>query len=326
MFSGRCIKYGLMIFSLFFFLTYVLELDAYARAGRGGSFGSRGSRSYSAPKSPSTTPASPSRQVAPAPAPAAPLMSPQSGGFMRSLAGGLVGGMIGGMLFRSLGFGSGSGEGGMGGSGIGLFEIILIGLLLYGIWWYIKKRRHEATATAGPSHYREAAMPEPQQPTYTTSYGQPAVGTDLETGLGHIRQMDPAFDEQKFKDQCMDAFFKIQGAWANRDMSAARNYLTEEMNRIIQGDADDLKRNGRINRLENIAVRTVEISEAWQEAGNDFITVRFYANVLDYTIDEKTGQVISGSKTDPVKFDEYWTFTRPVGNNPWQLSAINQTS
>ena len=93
---------------------------------------------------------------------------------------------------------------------------------------------------------------------------------------------------------------------------------------ILQGDADELKRKKQVNRLENIAVRTVEITEAWQEAGKDFITVRFCANLLDYTVEEATGQVLSGSKTDPVKFDEYWTFTRPVGNNPWQLSAINQ--
>ena len=37
-----------------------------------------------------------------------------------------------------------------------------------------------------------------------------------------------------------------------------------------------------------------------------------------------SGEVIAGSKTEPVKFEEYWTFTRPVGNNPWRLSAINQ--
>jgi hypothetical protein len=49
-----------------------------------------------------------------------------------------------------------------------------------------------------------------------------------------------------------------------------------------------------------------------------------YANLLDYTIDETTGQVVSGSKTEPVKFEEYWTFTLQVRNNPWQLSAINQ--
>ena len=43
-------------------------------------------------------------------------------------------------------------------------------------------------------------------------------------------------------------------------------------------------------------------------------------------VDELTGKgkIASGSKTDPVKFEEFWTFTRPVGNNPWRLSAINQ--
>ncbi|MBA4396773.1 MAG: Tim44 domain-containing protein [Syntrophus sp. (in: bacteria)] len=310
-----------MLFSLFFFLTYVLELDAYARAGGGRSSGSMGSRSFSAPKSPSTTPSSPSRQMAPAPA--APMMSPQGGGFMRSLAGGLVGGMIGGMLFRSLGF---SGEGGAGGGGIGLFEIALIGLLLYGIWWYISKRRREATATAGSALYREASAPGSQGPAYAPSYGQQTQEPDIDTGLGHIRQMDPRFDEQRFKDQCMDNFFAVQGGWANRDLSVIRNLLTDEMYRILQSDVDDLKMKKRINRLDNIAVRNVEPIEAWQEAGNDFITVRFHANLLDYTIDETTGEVVSGSKTAPVKFEEFWTFTRPAGNNPWQLSAINQAS
>jgi predicted lipid-binding transport protein (Tim44 family) len=239
------------------------------------------------------------------------------------MAGGLVGGMIGGMLFRSLGFGGG---GDMAGGGIGLFEIILLAGILYGIWWYIKKRRREAEATAGPSYYRTASTPESLKPSYEPTYGQQAAASDLDTGLGYVRQMDPGFDEQIFKDQRLDSFFKVQGAWANRDMSTIRSMLTDEMHRILQGDADDLRRKKQINRLENIAVRAVEISEVWQEAGKDFITVRFYANLLDYTTDEMSGAVVSGSKTEPVKFEEFWTFTRPVGNNPWQLSAINQAS
>jgi predicted lipid-binding transport protein (Tim44 family) len=136
--------------------------------------------------------------------------------------------------------------------------------------------------------------------------------------------MDSSFDEKKFQDLCMDHFFKIQGAWTNRDMSGVRSLLTEEMLRIIRDDAEKLRSERKMNKLENIAVRSVDIVEAWQESGKDYITVKFYANLLDYTIDETTGQVDSGSKTEPVKFEEYWTFTRPVGNNPWQLSAINQ--
>jgi predicted lipid-binding transport protein (Tim44 family) len=330
MLSEKWAKNGLVILSLLFLLFYVLEIDAFARAGGGRSFGSRGSRSYSSPSSPSRSPTSPSRQVGPSPS--QPMSQPQSGGFMRNMAGGLaggiLGGMLGGMLFRSLGI---AGGGGIGGGGIGLFEIVLIGLILYGIWWFIKKKRREAAATAGQAYYREAS--EPPQPT---SYGslpaapaysdQQPLQSDMDAGLSNIRQMDPAFDEQRFKDQSMDNFFKVQGAWANRDLSTIRTSLTDEMFGILQGDADDLKRKKQINRLENIAIRTVDITEVWQEAGKDFITVRFCANLLDYTVDEASAQVLAGNKIDPVKFDEYWTFTRTVGKYPWQLSAINQAS
>jgi len=34
--------------------------------------------------------------------------------------------------------------------------------------------------------------------------------------------------------------------------------------------------------------------------------------------------VLEGSRTDPVKFEEYWTFARPVGPNASRLSAIQQ--
>ena len=147
---------------------------------------------------------------------------------------------------------------------------------------------------------------------------------DVQTGLRYIRQMDPGFNEPAFQDGCMDTFFKIQGAWATREMSSVRPLLTDEMYHTIQNDAERLKTEKRINKLDNIAVRSVNIVEAWQESGKDYITVRFYANLVDYTVDETSGQVVSGSRTDPVKFEEYWTFVRPVGSNPWQLSAITQ--
>jgi predicted lipid-binding transport protein (Tim44 family) len=122
----------------------------------------------------------------------------------------------------------------------------------------------------------------------------------------------------------MDHFFRIQGAWASRDMSGVRNLLTDEMFGTFGQEAEQLKAKRQINRLENIAVRSVAITEIWQEGGADFITVKLTANLLDYTVDEQTGQVVAGSRTEPVKFNEYWTFTRPVGENPWRLSAISQ--
>ena len=326
MFNHRWALSGLIVFTLFFLLS-VLEIDAWARAGGGRSMGSSGSRSYSAPRStPAPAPANPSQGSRQFNTPSAPAPSPLGGGgFLRSMAGGIVGGMLGGMLFRSLGF-AGGGVGGTGG-GIGMMDILLIGALLYGIYWFIKRRRSQATAeTPAGTYYRELPAADARQtipPTPVYESREPG-NNDVATGLRHIRQMDPRFDEKRFTDACMDQFFLIQGAWANRDMSSARDILTDGMFGTLREDAEKLKAKKQINRLENIAVRSVEIVELWQEGGADFITVNIYASLLDYTIDEQTGQVVSGSRTEPVKFNEYWTFTRPVGDHPWKLSAISQ--
>lgn len=303
----------------------VLELDAFARAGGGRSFGGRGSRSYSAP-SRSYSRTEPSRQqAAPAPAPVQPQPSPfqqPAGGFMRSFGGGLLGGLVGGMLFRSLGFG-GMG-GGLGGSGFGIFELVLILVIGYFIYKMVSGRKREESASYQTA-YRQTGSPA-DNPSAFGGVGQTySGGVVAEDGLSQIRQFDPNFDEGRFKDNVMDIFFKIQGAWTNRDLSSAKNLLTDEMKNIFQADIDKMLREKQINRLENIAVRNVDITEAWQEAGQDFITALVYANLLDYTTDDATGQVVSGSKTEPVKFEEFWTFTRPVGgSSSWRLSAINQ--
>lgn len=315
--------FAMAIAVLFLSLT-VMEMEASARAGGGRSFGSRGSRSYSRPASPYSQP-SPSRQVAPQQQPTTPppfqQPQPAGGGFLRSMAGGLVGGMLGGMLFRSLGFGGGAG---MGGSGIGLFEILLLAGIGYFIFRMVKRRRE--AVEAGPSYYNQTSYGQGgyQQATQAEPQSHEPDPNDVAAGLAHIRQMDASFDENRFNDNVMDIFFKIQGAWMNRDLATVTNLLTDEMRRIFQEDIDKLLASKKVNRLENIAVRSVEVVEAWQESGQDFITALIYANLLDYTTDDTTGQVVTGSKTDPVKFEEYWTFTRPVGNNPWKLSGIDQ--
>ena len=51
-----------------------------------------------------------------------------------------------------------------------------------------------------------------------------------------------------------------------------------------------------------------------------------YANLLDYTTDDKSAQIISGSSSDPVKFVEYWTLSRNVGEKNWVLAGITQES
>ena len=309
------IRKGLVLFAAFVYLFFgILELDTFARAGGGRSSGSRGSRpsrpsqSYSPPSQPKSDPGSSGAQTRPTNPQAGPLQQLFSGGFLRGLAGGVMGGLLGTMLFRGLGFaGTGSGFGG----GIGLFEILLGAALLFGVYWYFKNRRRVALArnesNAGTQYcYGSPAYDSygagPTQMPGTEAPIASSQRSDVDLGLQHIRQMDPTFDEAVFREASSDIFFKIQAGWANRDLEPVKGLLTSEVFSTFKTGGDELRRERKINRLDNIAVRSVDLVEVWQESGSDYITVRFRANLLDYTVDERTGQLISGSKTDPVKF------------------------
>lgn len=308
-------------------LAATLPDEAWARAGGGGSFGSRGSRSFSSPSRSYTAPSrptSPSTQPRPAPAPV-PQPSPvpsSAGGFWRSMAGGVVGGILGGMLFRSLGFAGGYG-GGFGG-GFGLFELVLLAGIGYLIYRMVRRPREEEAIATSYSGRMSAESYGSTGAAVATADAPQSAADDLERGLAHIRQMDPRFDEVGFKEWCNDTFFRIQAAWMHRDLEKMRPLLTEEMQEEFRKQIDELRAKRQLNTLENIAVRSVELTEAWQEQGMDYITVRFLASLLDYNVDEASGKVVSGSDSEPVKFEEYWTWVRPVGPNPWKLSAINQ--
>lgn len=309
-------------------LALAMPLEVWARAGGGTSSGSRGTRSYSSPSRSYSAPSgstSPSTQPLTQPTPAPPPLAQPSpaGGFMRSLAGGVLGGFLGGMLFRSLGFAGG--EGGSGG-GFGMFDLLLLVGIGYLIFWMVRRSRMSQEVPATGYYGQTSAESVGTIGASAATLGQPSLlgVEDRERGLAHIRQMDPRFDEAAFAEWCTDTFFRIQAAWMRQDMDALKPVLTEEMQGNFRKQIEEAKARGQINKLENITVRSVQITEVWQEQGLDYVTVHFLANLLDYTVEEATGKVVGGSATEPVKFEEYWTWVRPVGPNPWRLSAINQ--
>ena len=239
---------------------------------------------------------------------------------MGGIGGFLLGGLLGSMLFGGMGHGLFG--------GIGFMEILLIAGILYFVFAYLRRRQQPAPATSYGYTPTQAADSRDWQAgsasAPSATMDMPDASGDLERGLGHIRQMDVSFDPRQFSDTASDLFFRVQGAWMGRDLNPVRDLLTPEMYEAMQKDCDRLRAERRIDRMENIAVRSVEVTEAWQENGRDYVTVRFLASLLDYTIDERTNEVVQGSRTEPVKFEEFWTFVRPVGPNPWRLSAIQQ--
>jgi predicted lipid-binding transport protein (Tim44 family) len=288
--------------------------EVLARAGSGGS---RGSRTTSAPVRPATpvsptNPSSPSRSVA-TPAPAPQPSRGWFGGIMGGLAGFALGGLLGSMLF-------GHGEGG----GIGLLEVLLIAGGLFLLFRFLVARRASAApepayATAGAAYSGGTSYADASAPAAVAEL--PVAESDLDRGLGHIRSMDPAFDPGFVSDAARGLFGDVQRAVTARDLGAVSGRLTSRMYTELTSQCDRLRAARQTNRMEAVNVRRVDVTEAWQESGQDFVTVYLAGSLVDYTVDDATGGVVAGAQT-PQEFEEFWTFTRPVGPNPWRLSAI----
>ncbi len=239
-----------------------------------------------------------------------------NGSFRRGLAGGLLGGALGGMLFGSM-FG-------MGGTGMGILPL----LLLAGGAWYLFRRmnrpRRNAYSTrdgfsgqGGPGSFFGGET--------GASGGVPPVPEmvdPVEEGIARIREHDRSFDPDHFLEIASDVFFKVQAGWMRRDLDSYRHLLGEQLAREYEEHFAEMRHKGHINKLESIAIRNVKIVEAGSDGVEDFITVLFSANLLDYTVDDRSGELVEGSMTEPVKFEEKWTWARPVGTDNWRLEGI----
>jgi predicted lipid-binding transport protein (Tim44 family) len=322
LFSRKTIVIALSLFAMAGLSQIVLESYADARAGGGRSGGFRGSRSYSSPARP-TQPGSATapRREAAAPAQQTSPMAAQSGGFMRTFGMAMLGGFLGSMLFSGM---ANAGIGGFGGSGFGMIEILLLAAL--GYFLYRKFRTPAAATNDGSMQY----VGSPYQPASSAGQQAPSSATFSEApahdqiDYRSLTMMDQSFAPDRFLKTAQDIFFKVQGAWNKQDVASLNALCGSELMKTWEQELAALRTRGQQNKMENIALRESEISEVWTENGEDYITVRLHANLLDYTTDGKSGAVVNGSDSQPVEFEEYWTFTRPVGPNTWKLTAVQQ--
>jgi predicted lipid-binding transport protein (Tim44 family) len=277
---------------------------ADARAGGGHSFGSRGSRSYSAPRQTNIAPrAAPfERRTAPNPALG---RAASGGGFGRSLAGGLLGGFLGAGIFGLL-FGHGLFGGGLGFGGF-LGLLIQIVLIVFVVRWLI--RRFAGQGVGGP---RQASIFGPA-PGAGTQGPMPGPGNPTMQPL----RLTGA-DRQAFA-QCL---IYVQDAWGAGDLRALSQVATPEVSTYFREQAAALARQGLRNRVSDVRIEEIELSEAWSEGGVDFATVAMRFSLIDVT-EDATGRIVDGSPDVRALVSEIWTFTRRAGGH-WILSAIQQ--
>ena len=131
--------------------------------------------------------------------------------------------------------------------------------------------------------------------------------------IEQYNQLDPNFDAAKLTQKISNLYVQMQQGWQEKDIESLRPYFTDTLYSQMDRQLDALRRNGQTNYVERIAVLGVTLNGFCQSDGNDHIYATLNTRIVDYTVSDSDGRLISGSKTAE-KFMTYrWHLVRPSG-------------
>lgn len=283
------------IFMLATATIFMVVADAEAkRFGGGKSFG----RSYSSAK-----PATPAKSTTANRSNAN--QTGQRSGASRWL--GPLAGLAAGGLLASMFMGDGF-------EGIQFMDILLIGGLIFGVFFLLKKmraggmqRQPAAAAAGGGAGGNHAAGF--QVPDIGSNLG--GGGSDSDGG-GLSQQAPDWFDPDGFLNGAKQQFMTMQTAWDQRDMDTIRETVTAEMYQQLAADRDAMPAD---NHTEVVTLNS-DILGYTYEPSRVVVSVR-----MSGLIKEQVG-------AQPEAFDEIWHVQRstsdPAAN--WYVAGIQQSS
>ena len=138
-----------------------------------------------------------------------------------------------------------------------------------------------------------------------------------------IKQSDVAWKYKDVSSDVKEGFFAIQCAWTDMDMRKASKYMSDELCDSFQTKLNWMKFKNQKNVLEKIRLVKALPVAVHDDLDNSYDYIWFYikGNMIDYTIDTSTQEIIDGH-TFPFSFVEYWQFVRKDGK--WVLNKILQ--
>ena len=114
---------------------------------------------------------------------------------------------------------------------------------------------------------------------------------------GIIRKKDPNFTADDFITFAKQVYIDIQMAWCARDMSPVRPVMHQNLFNTTQRQVEEKIKQGVVYHYESIAINTAYLTSFVRDKDFEYLTVYLNARMIDYQVDEKTGNIIRGDRT-----------------------------
>ena len=126
-------------------------------------------------------------------------------------------------------------------------------------------------------------------------------------------EIDPGFNEEKFKEKIADWYVNMQHAWTNKDMAPVQPYFTDVLYSQFESQMKEYIARRQTNKVENIAVLDVELRGWKQDEEKDSMFALVKTRITDYVVDDATGNVLRGSSNNELFMAYEWTLVRSKG-------------
>ena len=126
-------------------------------------------------------------------------------------------------------------------------------------------------------------------------------------------KLDPDFSATGVQEHMANLYVQMQNCWHNKNIEPVRPWLTDAFYNQMEGLLAPMRSKRETDYIERIAVLEASLKGYYQAGGMDFLVAAIRTRITVYTLDDRTGRVVSGSRNRE-KFMEYeWELTRRSG-------------
>jgi predicted lipid-binding transport protein (Tim44 family) len=124
---------------------------------------------------------------------------------------------------------------------------------------------------------------------------------------------DPAVTPESLEARLQLVYGELERAWEALDLRTARPFVSDALFNSLQYWINAYRAQGLRNVNEGATLTRWEMAKVERDKHYDAVTLRIFGTGCDYTLDVKTGKVLSGNRKTPRPYSEYWTLIRGAG-------------
>ncbi len=158
--------------------------------------------------------------------------------------------------------------------------------------------------------------------TATTGGAVPVPATGPCKPMNQYKELDDQFDQAELQEKISNLYVQMQNCWQDKNLESLRPYFTDALFNQMNRSVETMKKLGQTNYVQRIAVLGVQLQGWYQEEGEDHILAVVRTRIVDFTLDDNSGKLISGDRTKEKFMTYQWDLCRATGAKTKQVEGI----